>query len=267
MSGPSVEPGWLWRTWWIWTEPVRLLIRLFAESVGRRRMWLRLFFSLLRIVGHLAVGNPWWAAALVLWFLTGLPFWSALALGVVVEAALLAAGILRGRPLMLSAFRLAIKVHRVWPRTYADTAAKSERIQDREAGNGGESRAPVARSAVDHPRLPWRFWVQWPVITFRVGVAPGRSFAQLERIMAQMSANIPWVHAVELEYRTDRSSFGLLHVSIHDVLARSRRPIWAPAEASNASGPGVWGRAVGLFAKPPAPAGLRLVKDDEGQAA
>ena len=226
--GPSVEPGWLWRQWWIWTEPARLIARLFAEQVFGRRMSIRLLLSALRVLGHVAVGHFWWTALLVgRWMGFGLPFRLMLVVGLVVELGLIVRRVQLGRPSLLAAFRLGVKFHRVWPRVYADTAGKSERIQDREAGMGGESRAPVVRSVVDHPRVPWRFWVNWPVITFRVGVAPGRSFTQLERVMAQMSANIPWIHALELEYQTDRSSFGLLHVAIDDVLARSRRATWS----------------------------------------
>ena len=225
-SAVPVEPGWLWRGWWVWTEPSRLVLRLFSEQVLRRRRWLRLSVSFGRIVAHLAVGHAWWTSAIALWLFVGIPLLALISIVVAFEIGLLLYRFRTGRPALPSLFRLAVKMHRVWPRVFADTAAKSERIQDREAGGLGEARAPVVRSVVDHPRLPWRFWAHWPVITFRVGVAPGRSFAQLERVMAQMSANIPWVHAVELEYRTDRSSFGLLHVALHDVLAETQEPSW-----------------------------------------
>ena len=237
MSSPSIEPGWVWRQWWIWTEPSRLMVRLFSEQVLKRRIWIRLFLSACRLAGHVLLGNPWWfAGCLFLAIFTSVPVLVVVGVLVAFEIGLLFARWRRGRPLGIATYRLGIKFHRVWARVYADTAGKSEFIQDREGGSTGESRAPVVRSVVDHPRLPWRFWVRWPVITFRVGVAPGRSFAQFEQIMAQMSAGIPWVHAVELEYRTDRSSFGLLHVSLEDALAVPQLPTWLTKKDNSDSG-------------------------------
>ena len=84
--------------------------------------------------------------------------------------------------------------------------------------------------------MPWRFWVRWPVITFRIGVAPGRTFTQFEQVIAPMAANMPWVHSVELEYATDRSSFGLIHFALADVLADPATPAWAPTTGRDTGG-------------------------------
>ena len=126
----------------------------------------------------------------------------------------------------MSLWRLAWKFHRQWPRIWADCAAKTREIQSFDGGNYGESRAAAIRPVVDHPRMPWRFWFRWPVITFRVGVAPGRTFLQFERVISAMAANMPWIHALELDYGTDRDSFALLHVALRDVLVTPGRPRW-----------------------------------------
>ncbi|MEM9561080.1 MAG: hypothetical protein AAGA93_00595 [Actinomycetota bacterium] len=222
----SLEPTAVHRVWWIWTEPIRLLIRLVTERFLRQSTWV-LLASAARLGAHLAVGNPWWAALVVLVAVTPLTFWPGVAAGLVVETGLWVLRRQRGGvPTPVSSWRLGWKVHRTWPRAFTDTAAKTREIQSFDAGRGGETRAAAVRPVVDHPRMPWRFWVRWPVITFRVGVAPGRTFRQLEQIMPAMAANMPWVHSIELEYATDRSSFGLIHFALADVLANPDLPDW-----------------------------------------
>jgi len=209
----------------VWTEPFRLLVRLVVERWVRRSTWM-LVFSSTRLIGHLAMGHLWWTVGLVLIVLTGAELRSTVAVLAVLEVALVVRRFRLGRPSRVSLWRLAWKFHRQWPRVWADCAAKTRQIQSVDGGSRGESRAAAIRPVVDHPRMPWRFWLAWPVVTFRVGVAPGRTFAEFEKVVSAMAANMPWVHAVELEYRTDRSSFGLIHVALADILATSKRPTW-----------------------------------------
>ncbi len=249
MSAPSsVEPKGLYRFWWVWTEPFRLLVRLVVERWVRRSTWM-LVFSTARLVGHLAMGHLWWTVGLVLVLFTSADFRSTVVGLLVLEATLVLARAKNGHPSRATLWRLAWKFHRQWPRVFADIAAKTMQIQGFDGSGRGESRAAAIRPVVDHPRMPWRFWLQWPVVTFRVGVAPGRTFAEFEKVVSAMAANMPWVHAVELEYRTDRSSFGLLHVALADILAASKRPTWR----STRSDPG----------RPR----LRLVDPDTGEVA
>ena len=226
MNLVSLEPGPVWRLWWVWTEPARLLLRLLSERLGRRRAWLWLAFSTLRLLAHQAIAQAWWTLGLLLALLTPVPLLVVLVALVVVEVAL--AGFRRrvGRPHRLSLWRAAWRFHSQWPRAWADTAAKTREVQSFDGSSRGESRAAAIRPVVDHPRMPWRFWMRWPVVTFRIGVAPGRTFAQFERVVNAMAANMAWVHAIELEYRSDRSSFGLLHVALADVLEHSAAPAW-----------------------------------------
>ena len=223
----SLEPGPLWRLWWIWTEPARLLMRLASERFVKRNPWLWLGCSAVRLAGHGMVGQPWWSASTALVVLTPVPFRPVLVALVIIELVLLAYRLVVGRPHTLALWRLAWKFHRQWPREWADTAAKTREVQSFDGSSRGESRAAAVRPVVDHPRMPWRFWLRWPVVTFRIGVAPGRTFAQFERVINAMAANMPWVHAIELEYATDRSSFGLIHVALADVLAAPSTPRWA----------------------------------------
>jgi hypothetical protein len=228
MSRPvSLEPGRVWRFWWIWTEPARLLLRLGSERFGQRRLWLWLTLSTLRLVAHSAVGQAWWTLGLAAVVFGPIPFRAMLVVLVLVEAALVISRRRTGRPHRLSLWRAAWRFHSQWPRAWADTAAKTREVQAFDGGARGESRAAAIRPVVDHPRMPWRFWLRWPVVTFRIGVAPGRTFAQFERVINAMAANMPWVHSIELEYRSDRSSFGLLHVALADVLATPAAPGWA----------------------------------------
>ena len=222
------RPGLLYRWWWIWTEPMRLVIRLVSERWLRRTVW-SLLFSAVRLLAHGIVGNPWWFAAWLAWVWLG-PTRQVLAMvilaALLVEAVLAVQWLRAGRRSSVSLWRLAWKFHRQWPRVWADCAAKTREIQSMDGGRAGESRAAAIRPVVDHPRMPWRFWLRWPIVTFRVGVAPGRTFAQFERVVSAMSANVAWVHALELDYNTDRDSFALLHVALADVLDTPGRPGW-----------------------------------------
>jgi len=185
-----------------------------------------LLFSAIRLLAHLAIGNPWWALILAALAFTDVPLVGGLAAGLMIEAML---GFRRwrdGRPHIISTWRLGWKIHRTWPREFVDTAAKTREIQSFDGSARGESRAAAIRPVVDHPRMPWRFWVRWPVITFRIGVAPGRTFRQFEQVIAPMAANMAWIHSIELEYDTDRSSFGLIHFALADVLANPDTPNW-----------------------------------------
>jgi len=228
MTAPmGLEPGPVWRFWWVWTEPARFLIRLVSERFVRRHPSLWLGFSAVRLAGHGAVGNVWWTLGLALVVLGPAPLRPVLVVLVVVELVLVGYRLRVRRPHRLALWRLGWRFHRHWPRAWADTAAKTREVQSFDGSSRGESRAAAVRPVVDHPRMPWRFWLRYPVVTFRIGVAPGRTFAQFERVINAMAANMPWVHAIELEYRTDRSSFGLLHVALGDVLADSATPGWA----------------------------------------
>lgn len=240
MSGPTLEPGAVWRLWWVWTEPARLIARLVAERFLRGNPWASLGMSAARLAGHLAAGNPWGTLGLAVAVLSPVPVLAVAVALVAVEGALVAYRVARGRPHLVGFWRLAWKFHRQWPRAWADCAAKTRAVQGMDGGNRGESRAAAIRPVVDHPRMPWRFWLRYPVVTFRIGVAPGRTFDQFERIIAGLSANLPWVHSVELEYRSDRSSFGLLRVAVADVLAATAAPDWAtrPARLEAVDGEG-----------------------------
>ena len=223
MATPSLTPGFGYRLWWSATEPARLIIRLVVELFLRKSKWM-LLPQAVRLVAHLAVGSPVTTLLVAAWLFGPLPFGAVLAAVAPVEGWLLYRR-WRGTGGRLLAWRLAWKFHRVWPRVWADAAARTQRVQ---AHTGGEKTAAARqRPVVDHPRMSWRFWIRWPVVTFRVGTAPGRTFVEFERVMAAFAANLTWVQAVELEYGSDRSSFGLIHVSFTDVLAEVVRPDWA----------------------------------------
>ena len=224
MSGRlSLEPGPVWRFWWISTEPARL-----SDPAGVRAVHPPQPLALARPFNHPPrsvtglVGHAWWTLGLLLSAVSPVPVRLMLVGLVLIEVAQSSAtkssrgSAAHGR----RCGGLGWKFHRQWPRAWADTAAKTREVQSFDGSSRGESRAAAVRPVVDHPRMPWRFWLRWPVVTFRIGVAPGRTFAQFERVINAMAANMPWVHAIELEYRTDRSSFGLLHVALADVLDR-----------------------------------------------
>lgn len=250
----SRRPGALHRFWWVTSEPFRLLIRLSSERWLCNTRW-QLIATTLRLLSHILVGNLWWFAGFVAWMWIG-P--SKLVLGLVVavllglETGLAIYRVANGRPHSLTLWRSAWRFHRQWPRIWTDCAAKTREVQGLDNARGGESRAAALRPVVDHPRMPWRFWFRWPVITFRVGVAPGRTFVQFERVTAAIAANMPWIHAIELDYDTDRDSFALLHVALDDVLVNSGRPNWVTGFQTDESD---------------TPPRLRVIEGGEGEAA
>ena len=242
MTGRVVNrsPGPVCRWWWILSEPFRLLLRLVSER-WLRESWWYLAASALRLTAHVLVGNWWWVAGFITWLWVGpsrLVLVLVLSLLLALEIGLVAYRATAGRPTGLTLWRMAWRFHRQWPRVWADCAAKTREIQGLDGSRRGESRASAIRLVVDHPRMPWRFWFRWPVITFRVGVAPGRTFAQFERVIAAMGANMAWVHALELDYGTDRDSFALLHVALGDVLVDPGRPEWIGTPDGNEPAPG-----------------------------
>jgi hypothetical protein len=110
---------------------------------------------------------------------------------------------------------------------WTEAAARTRQVQGTDHSRDGETRASAIRPLADHPRMPLRFWIRDNVITFRLGVPVGRSFVELERVLAPVAGNISWIHALHLEYATDQSSFGLLHVELTDALDVPERPVWA----------------------------------------
>jgi hypothetical protein len=92
---------------------------------------------------------------------------------------------------------------------------------------------------VDHPRISWlmRADVDQQSVGFTVGPPPDRTFAEFAVALPALAAKLPWVHSIELDFESERSSFADLRVYFADPLATTVASDWddldinEPAEA------------------------------------
>ena len=110
-------------------------------------------------------------------------------------------------------------VRKRWPRSWDDYAGRTRMVQ---AATGKEPSTPVRwRPLVDHPRISWWMSVDTAQrsVTFIVGPPPDRTFAEFAVALPALAARLPWVDSLDLDFESERSSFGRLRVFFDDVLA------------------------------------------------
>jgi hypothetical protein len=90
---------------------------------------------------------------------------------------------------------------------------------------------------VDHPRISW--WMRTDVdqvsVGFTVGPPPDRTFAEFAVALPALAAKLPWVHSIELDFESERSSFGDLRIYFADPLAAPVSSEWDDANVDEAS--------------------------------
>ncbi len=122
--------------------------------------------------------------------------------------------------------RRSLAVRRRFPRLWADYAGRTKRVQ---AEMGKEPSTPVRwRPLVDHPRISWlmRADVDQHSVGFTVGPPPDRTFAEFAIALPALAAKLPWVNSMELDFESERSSFGDLRVYFDDPLAVTVASDW-----------------------------------------
>jgi hypothetical protein len=209
----------LYRVWWPFLDVGRLLIRFGVERW--RSSWLWPLGMTLRLALHHLVASPWLVllAALIVWRHDRLSLLLG-ALVVVLVELVLRVGERFWRPATwVMCLRKGLGVRRRFPRLWADYAGRTKRVQ---AETGKEPSTPVRwRPLVDHPRISWWLSVDTAQrsVTFVVGPPPDRTFAEFAVALPAVAARLPWVDSLDLEFESERSSFGRLRVFFDDVLA------------------------------------------------
>lgn len=226
-GGGGRRPGLaLYRLWWPLLDFARLLVRTGVERWRSSLVWpmgmgVRLLF-------HHVIATPWVLAAVAL--LARRPErTTVLAAGLLVVLAEL--GLRLGQrwspaALRVMCWRRGVAVRRRFPRLWADYAGRTRRVQ---AETGKEPSTPVRwRPLVDHPRISW--WMRTDVdqasVGFTVGPPPDRTFAEFAIALPALAARLPWVHSIELDFESERSSFGDLRVYFADPLATPVESDW-----------------------------------------
>jgi hypothetical protein len=209
-----IRARFLYRPWWLLLDGVRMVVRATVEARRNSVIWP--FGMMVRSIGHYLVASPWvglWLAVLVLVGADRPALVGGLVACVVAELIALAAR-WTGSPIVLGfwTFRRAVAVHRRWPRAWGDYAGRTRNVQ---AETGKEPSTPVRwRPLVDHPRLSWLFLPVGPgQVEFLVGPPPDRTFTDLVTACPALAAKWSFVESIEVEYESDRSSFGVLTVA------------------------------------------------------
>ena len=210
---------WLYRPWWLVLDGIRMLIRAAVEARRNSIAWP--LGMTMRTMAHALAASPWFGLWLLALAFTGLHH-STLVGGLVacVVAELVAVvARLTGHRYVVEfwTFRRAVAVHRRWPRAWGDYAGRTRQVQ---AETGKEPSTPVRwRPLVDHPRLSWLFLPAGPGrVEFVVGPPPDRTFTDLVQAAPALAAKWSFVESIEVDYQSDRASFGVLTVTFtgHD---------------------------------------------------
>jgi hypothetical protein len=224
----------VYRVWWPLLDLDRLLIRVGVERWRSSLIWP--IGMALRLTLHHLVGSPWLIAALA--FVAWQPS-QVTALVAVVAAGGVEAGLRVGErwsrfASAVMSWRRGLAVRRRFPRLWADYAGRTKRVQ---AETGKEPSTPVRwRPLVDHPRISW-----WSAIDvdqrsagYVVGPPPDRTFAELAVALPALAARLPWVYSIELDFESERSSFGDLRFYFADPLAQPKASEWNEADVDQA---------------------------------
>jgi len=176
---------------------------------------------------HCLLGAPWLIA--LIWLAARLGF----SLAGLASVAIVAAGVelaVIGLPVLapVRTFRLALATRRRLPRVWNDYAGRTNRVQ---AATGQEPSAPIRhRPIVDHPRISWLFFVDRKgSVEFMVGPPPDRTFIDLAEACPALSARLPFVERLDVEYESDRSSFGVLRVTFAEGPGGPIRKLLTPS--------------------------------------
>lgn len=210
---------WLYRIWWPVLDFGRLLVRTGVERW--RSSWLWPLGMLLRLGLHHLAASPWLVlvAALTVWRHDRASLIAGALVVAVVELVLRVGERFWAPAAWVMCLRKALAVRRRFPRLWADYAGRTKRVQ---AETGKEPSTPVRwRPLVDHPRISW--WMNIDTsqqsATFIVGPPPDRTFAEFAVALPALAARLPWVDSLDLDFDSERSSFGRLRVFFDDVLA------------------------------------------------
>jgi hypothetical protein len=216
-----------YRVWWPLLDLGRLMIRVGVERWRSSVIWP--IGMALRLAAHHLIGSPWLiaATALVAWQPSRATAVLAVAGSAVIEAALRIGERWSRFASAVMSWRRGLAVRRRFPRLWADYAGRTKRVQ---AETGKEPSTPVRwRPLVDHPRISW-----WSTIDidqhsagYVVGPPPDRTFAELAVALPALAARLPWVHSIELDFESERSSFGNLRFYFADPLAQPQTAEWA----------------------------------------
>jgi hypothetical protein len=202
----------LYRPWWVVLDAARMIIRALVEAW--RSSWLWPLGMASRFVLHVLITSPWIALWLLVLSVTSITQWTVVGGLVVWAVCELVAAVPFRHPFLVgfATFRRGVALRRRWPRTWGDHAGRTRRVQ---AETGKEPSTPVRwRPLVDHPRISWLFLPTSPgSVEFLVGPPPDRTFADLANACPALAARIPFVESLEIEFDSDRSSFGVLRAT------------------------------------------------------
>ena len=216
----------LYRIWWPVLDLGRLVVRTGVERW--RSSWVWPIGMGLRLALHHLIGSPWMvpAVGLVVWHPSRGTAVAALLVVALIEAVLRLGELRSWFAAWVMCERRSLAVRRRFPRLWADYAGRTKRVQ---AETGKEPSTPVRwRPLVDHPRISWLMWadVDQASVRFTVGPPPDRTFAEFAVALPALAARLPWVHSIELDFESERSSFGDLRVYFADSLAVTVASDW-----------------------------------------
>lgn len=215
-----------YQIWWPVLDLGRLVVRTGVERW--RSSWVWPIGMAVRLLLHHVIGSPWLVASGAL--VVGRPDRSSVIvaafLTVAIEGALRVGERWSRLAVRVMCWRRGLAVRRRFPRLWADYAGRTKRVQ---AETGKEPSTPVRwRPMVDHPRVSWlmRADVDQASVGFMVGPPPDRTFAEFAVALPALAARLPWVHLIELDFESERSSFGDLRVYFADPLATPVESDW-----------------------------------------
>jgi hypothetical protein len=216
----------VYRVWWPMLDLGRLAVRTGVERW--RSSWVWPIAMAIRLVLHHVIGSPWALAAIgiVVLFPNRLGLLAGGLLLISFELAFRVGERWSRRALCVMCWRRGLAVRRRFPRLWADYAGRTKRVQ---AETGKEPSTPVRwRPLVDHPRVSWlmRTDIDQRSVGFTVGPPPDRTFAEFAIALPALAAKLPWVHSIELDFESERSSFGGLTVYLADPLAAAVESDW-----------------------------------------
>jgi hypothetical protein len=212
----------VYRIWWPVLDLVRLIVRTGVERW--RSSWLWPIGMGARLMVHHVIASPWVlvVGGVVVWRPSRITLAAAMGLVALVEAGLRVGERRAWLPGWVMCARKGLAVRRRFPRLWGDYAGRTKRVQ---AETGKEPSTPVRwRPLVDHPRISWlmRVDVNQRSASFTVGPPPDRTFGELAAALPALAAKLPWVDSLDLEFESERSSFGTLRVFMDDVLATTQ---------------------------------------------
>ncbi|MGB5755978.1 MAG: hypothetical protein WBM50_03610 [Acidimicrobiales bacterium] len=215
-----------YRLWWPVLDLGRLVVRTGVERW--RTSWVWPIGMAVRLLLHHAIASPWFVVAgtLIAWRPARSSVIVAAFLVAAIEAALRVGERLSRLAVRVMCWRRGLVVRRRFPRLWADYAGRTKRVQ---AETGKEPSTPVRwRPMVDHPRISWlmRTDVDQASVGFTVGPPPDRTFAEFAVALPALAARLPWVYSIELDFESERSSFGDLRVYFADPLATAVESDW-----------------------------------------